>query len=260
MTIRVNGREISQHDIDQESAAFSGGDPHQARQQATAALIIRTLLLDHSQQGWEADEATADAAIEALLAREIVAPVPTIAACRRYYQANLERFHSPPLVAARHILLAAPPDDPEQRERARIRAEHLLGLLQTQPERFAELAASHSACPSKTLGGQLGQLSRGQTVPELDDVLLRLPLGLAAKPLTSRYGYHIVEILERAEGMLLPFATALPRIRDYLTAKAQHHAVHQYLQRLLGEARIEGIDVEAVLPWTQLARDRPATR
>lgn len=108
MTIRVNGREISQHDIDQESAAFSGGDPHQARQQATAALIIRTLLLDHSQQGWEADEATADAAIEALLAREIVAPVPTIAACRRYYQANLERFHSPPLVAARHILLARP--------------------------------------------------------------------------------------------------------------------------------------------------------
>lgn len=91
-------------------------------------------------------------------------------------------------------------------------------------------------------------------MPELDDVLLRLPLGLAAKPLTSRYGYHIVEILERAEGMLLPFAAALPRIRDYLTAKAQHHAVHQYLQRLLGEARIEGIDVEAVLPWAQQVR------
>lgn len=244
MVIQVNGNVISTHDINRESAAFSGGDPQQAQRQAAIALILRTLLLERAQADRELDEVAADATIEALLAREVETPPLTIAACRHYYQANLERFRSPPLIAARHILLAATPVVPAERENARMQAEQLIARLQDAPQRFASLAATHSACPSREQGGLLGQLEPGQTVPELDQVLLRLPAGLATRPVASRYGFHIIDVLERVEGEQLPFANVLPRIRDYLGARTRQRAIHQYLQRLLGEARIEGIELE----------------
>lgn len=255
MPIRVNGREISERAINQESAAFAGRDPKDAQRQAAVALIIRELLLERVEQARllrEQGEATVDAAIETLLTREVETPAPDDDACRQYYLANPERFRSPTLVAARHILLAAHPEDLEERAQARAQAETLIGLLTAQPERFAELAEACSACPSKAQGGQLGQLSRGQTVPEFDDALLRLPVGLAARPVLTRYGYHVVEVLERLEGQPLPFEAVLPVVRDYLAAKTRRRAISQYLQRLVGEARIEGIELAgAATPLVQ---------
>lgn len=244
MIVRVNQHEISEQAINRESAGFSAHGPLEAQRQAAIALVIRTLLLVQAGQRPELDDAAADAAIEAHLAETIDVPIPDIASCRHYYIANPERFQSPTLVVVRHILMSAHPDDLEEREQVRTQAEELVRQLQTQPDRFESFAKRYSDCPSKEQGGHLGQISRGQTVPELEDVMLRLPVGLAERPLTSRYGYHVVEILERIDGELLPFDAVLPRIRDYLTTKAKRRAISQYLQLLIGNARIEGVDLE----------------
>lgn len=248
MPVRVNGREISEREINLESAQHAGADPRQAQREAAVALVIRDLLLERidqaklkreQPQSAEAEEA----AIEALLARQVQVPEADEESCRRYYQANPERFHGPTLVEARHILLAAHPDDLQEREEAREQAEALIPLLQSHPERFEELARQYSDCPSKAQGGSLGQVSRGQTVPEFEEALLRLPVGLAPRPLMSRYGYHVVEVAQRIEGELLPFELVRERIAHYLTERARRRAISQYLQRLVGEARIEGIEL-----------------
>lgn len=244
MVIRVNEHEISEQAINRESAGFSVHGPLEAQRQAAIALVIRTLLLEQVGQGLELSEADADAAMEAHLAKKITVPVPDIASCRRYYIANPERFQSPALVVARHILLAAHPDDLQERERTQVQAEELISQLQAQPDRFEMFARRYSDCPSKEQGGHLGQVSRGQTVPELEDVMLRLPIGLAERPLDSRYGYHVMDILERIDGEQLPFDIMLPRIRDYLATKARRRAISQYLQLLIGKAQIEGLDLE----------------
>jgi peptidyl-prolyl cis-trans isomerase C len=88
----------------------------------------------------------------------------------------------------------------------------------------------------------LGQVSKGQTVPELERVLMKLPLGLHLQPLESRYGIHIVEILERIDGQQLPFAAVQQRISDYLNEKVRRKAVAQYIQQLVSSAQIEGFD------------------
>src|SRR3546814_5209289 len=58
----------------------------------------------------------------------------------------------------------------------------------------------HSDCPSKTQGGELGWLERGQTTPEFDRQVFRLHEGLAGFPVESRWGYHVVSVDEVAPG------------------------------------------------------------
>ena len=107
------------------------------------------------------------------------------------------------------------------------------------------MATLHSGCPSREQGGDLGQLSLGQTVPEFERQLLRLPLGLAGQPVESRYGFHIVEVQQRVEGRQLPFSAVRESIREELDGRVWNKAVVQYLETLVGQARIEGIALRA---------------
>ena len=71
------------------------------------------------------------------------------------------------LLEVRHILLGCAPDDEEggifNKEKSAILIDALRG-----GENFAVLAREESACPSKEVGGSLGQISRRQTVPEFE--------------------------------------------------------------------------------------------
>jgi peptidyl-prolyl cis-trans isomerase C len=93
-------------------------------------------------------------------------------------------------------------------------------------------------------GGSLGQIGKGQTVPEFERQLFNLPEGLASAPIESRYGMHIVLIAHREEGQQLPFDMAHARIRDYLNEKVRRKAIAQYIEALINDARIEGFSFE----------------
>ncbi len=46
-------------------------------------------------------------------------------------------------------------------------------------------------------GGELGWLSPGDTVPEFEQALAQLPLNELSQPIQSRFGWHLMEVLER---------------------------------------------------------------
>jgi peptidyl-prolyl cis-trans isomerase C len=62
---------------------------------------------------------------------------------------------------------------------------------------FGLLAAQHSTCPSARNGGNLGSFEPGKMVPEFDRVAFSAPLHTVHGPVHSRFGYHIIEVLER---------------------------------------------------------------
>ena len=109
---------------------------------------------------------------------------------------------------------------------------------------FAELAERYSACPSKAQGGSLGQISKGQTVPELERQLFTLQAGLAAKPLESRYGWHVISVDQRIDGQPLPYEAVATAIRTQLQQGVWQKALVQYLQTLIGAADIRGIRLQ----------------
>jgi len=245
MPITVNGVEISDHAVNVESAHYEGGDIRERQHQAAVALVVRELLRQRADELGLPAEQDEEARLDALLGEDAPVPVADEAACRAYYDKNRERFTTSPVIAARHILLPAHPDDLEQQDRQREVAERLIATLEDDREAFAALAREHSACPSRDEGGYLGQLERGSTVPELDEVLLRQPEGLCSRPLGSRYGWHVMEVLQRAEGRQLPYDSVRARIAEYLTERSRRRAVRQYIAVLAGAAEIEGIELES---------------
>jgi len=64
---------------------------------------------------------------------------------------------------------------------------------------FAQLAAEHSNCPSGQSGGDLGEFSQGQMVPEFDQVVFTESIGEIHGPIATQFGYHIIEITDRTE-------------------------------------------------------------
>ena len=64
---------------------------------------------------------------------------------------------------------------------------------------FAELAAKHSQCPSGKRGGDLGEFSPGQMVPEFDRVVFKEAIGKTHGPVKTQFGYHLILIDSRAD-------------------------------------------------------------
>ena len=246
--ISVNGVPVTPEAMALELQYHPAESREEAVYLAARALVIRELLQQRIAELGLAVEIAAgeneeEAATRLLLEREVKVPECDEATCVRYFENNRGRFHSAPLLAVRHILLECAPDDAEARHLAHGQAEVLLQNLNEQPGQFAELALQYSACPSKAQGGSLGQVSKGQTVPELGRQLFTLAPGLAGKPLESRYGWHVIYVDQRIEGLQLPYEAVAQDIRRELYQRVWQKSVAQYLQTLVGAADIQGIQL-----------------
>lgn len=254
--ISVNGVGIAEADILLEAQNHPAADPGAALAAAARALVVRELLLQRAAALGvtplpcpDADgrvEADEDAAIRALIEREVSVPSATGPECLRFYRNNPERFRSAPIFEARHILLAADPSDARARTAARGEAERLAALLARNPHDFAAVARAHSACPSSAEGGNLGQVTRGSTVSEFEAALDALAEGeTTVSPVESRFGFHIIRLDRRIEGAPLPFDAIRERIAAWLEASAWSKAVSQLIAILAADADIVGIDMTA---------------
>lgn len=240
MGISVNGVEISDDAIEQEL-------PHHRQapnpvKQAVNELILRTVLLQEADR-LEITAEDDDARVEALFAQEVRVPQADEATCATFYRNQPALFSNGEMIEARHILFQVTPTVPL--ELLRETGEAVLAELRTQPDRFAELAKEYSNCPSGELGGSLGQLTRGQTVPEFEDYVFRLTSGeMGERLLETRFGLHIVQVLRRVEGELIPFEAVKSQIADNLARQSWQRAVHQYLQILVGKSDVQGVTLE----------------
>jgi peptidyl-prolyl cis-trans isomerase C len=191
-----------------------------------------------------ADDGAIGTAIEGLLADEVKIPNPTEAECRRHYETHLQEFSSGDLVHARHILfqITSSVSVPE----IRARAERALSELLANPERFTALAAELSNCPSGQHGGILGQIGRGDMLPEFERVIFRLGAnGVLRELVKTRHGFHIVAVDASIPGKLLPFEAVRERVAERLRAAVEERALRQYVAILAGQAEIRGVDLAA---------------
>lgn len=241
VVIRVGDTLLSEADIAKETPFHPSASLLEAQSSAARALVVRELL---NQRAAVLGLQSGDETIARLLERELNVPEADDADSKRYFESHRAHFCSPALVRVRHILLPAAPEDARARDTHYRLGEQLLEQLVERPERFTELAQRHSACPSKDQGGELGWVSTGQTVPELDQVLQRLPVGLHDRPLASRYGWHVLQVDERVERKLLPYEEVAWRVRQRLREEATRRALREYLLALQAEFGVEGFSLD----------------
>jgi len=62
---------------------------------------------------------------------------------------------------------------------------------------FADLAKESSDCPSSSKGGDLGEFTHGQMVPEFDKAAFELPVGVVSEPVKTKFGYHLILVTDK---------------------------------------------------------------
>ncbi len=244
-TVTVNGTAISETALANELQYHQNPDFDVVIQQASQTLVIQKLLIDEARkEGFSSENKDEESMIQRLLDAKVKYDDPDSTTCLRYFENNPQKFTTSPLLEVDHILLAAAKDDITGREVAKNQANGIIQQLQKDPMLFPSLAQQYSACPSKETGGSLGQISKGQTVPEFERQLALLSQGIAKKPVESRYGFHIVNITRKIEGKPLEYSMVEDKIRGYLVHRASHLAIQAYIQQLVEKAEIEGVTIQ----------------
>lgn len=243
--ILVNGVKITPDQINAEVQYHPAPSLADAKYRAMQALVIRELLMQQAASvGLYASNnrpENPDEMIEELLEKEISVPEPDLETCERYYNNNKKRFHTSPLFEVSHILYLAPPEDEAARARALAAAEDAIRALENDPRIFEDVAKRDSACPSSAIGGSLGQIGLGQTLPAFESALIGMKEGeISKEPVLSSVGYHIIRLHKRIDGQMLPFEAVSEWIEDHLRMESWQRAFSQYIQILAGKAEISG--------------------
>lgn len=108
------------------------------------------------------------------------------------YDDYVSNFAADETRATRHILLSTNNDEDEAEQKAK--ADKLVEELRAGAD-FAALATANSQDPgSAQRGGSLGDVERGEMVPEFDKVTFELAEGEISEPVKTQFGYHIIQV------------------------------------------------------------------
>lgn len=191
----------------------------------------------------------ASTAIEALLDQALDVPEPQEEACRRYHAAHQATYTTGERVHVRHILFAVTPG--VDLNALRKQAEATLLSVRCHDgkgtqDAFAAAARTQSNCPSGAEGGALGWLSASDCAPEFAKELFGAKeVGVLPRLVHSRFGLHVVEVLERQAGVAQPFEAVQGAVRMALKQQSFATALRQYLNLLAGQAQVVGVDLQA---------------
>ncbi|MBK7422132.1 MAG: peptidyl-prolyl cis-trans isomerase [Propionivibrio sp.] len=240
--------------------------PEELRQRACIELLrqeaMKSGLLD-AADGTDATDATdatgfaprdgviseaASAAIEALLAQNIDSPEPSAEACRRHHAAHEATYRTGERVRARHILFAVTPgvDVVALRQRAEACLLDVRCHDGSASDEFVRSARELSNCPSGAEGGDLGWLEAADCATEFAKELFgQIEVGVLPRLVHSRFGLHVVEVLQREPGQPQPYAAVSGAVAMSLRQQSYVTALRQYVQVLAAGARITGVDLDA---------------
>lgn len=229
--------------------------PDELRQRACTELLRQAAqsvgllgMADTSTIDGVISEAASDA-IDALLEQSLTVPEPAEEACRRHHAAHQGKYSTGERVRARHILFAVTPG--VDVVALRNRAESSLLDVRCHDdaagnEVFANTAHKLSNCPSGEQGGDLGWLTADDCAPEFARELFgHVEVGVLPRLVHSRFGLHVVEVLEREPGMPQAFEAVSGAVTMALRQQAFVTALRQYLSLLAGKAALEGVELDA---------------
>ncbi len=137
-------------------------------------------------------------------------PAPTEAEIVAYFEQHIDRYDEGEQVQARHILVAD-----------LATAQSVKRQLDGGAD-FAALAGQYSTDPgSADKGGDLGWFGRGAMVQEFEDTAFSLEPGETSDPVQTRYGYHIIRVIERRQSRTPGLAEVRAQVTADLVAESK---------------------------------------
>ncbi|HZK00847.1 MAG TPA: peptidylprolyl isomerase [Tissierellaceae bacterium] len=195
----VNGKEISQNDVlkflndlgPQVAMQFQSPD---GIQRVIDEMINQELLyldainngLDEDQDFIEILEETKVAVLKSYALNKLISQEDaSLEELKDFYESHKTHYNKDETLLASHILI----DELDK-------AESIIQEL-NEGLSFEEAAKKYSSCPSKDVGGNLGEFGRGQMVPEFEEAAFNMEEGSISDPVKTQFGYHIIKLAER---------------------------------------------------------------
>lgn len=253
--VRVNGKSITQQEVDTELMNASQGRFNQVppekqaafRQQVLQQLIGKELIYDDAQKSGvlKSKEYKEEyKKLEERMKKELAVQVwqkkvvdgikVSNATLTDYYNKNKEEFNEKASVHARHILVK------EEADAKSIinQLKHLSG--QKLQAKFIKLAKAKSTGPSGVKGGDLGFFTQGQMVPAFNDKVFSMKVGTIAKaPVKTQFGYHIIYLQEKKDAAAKSFNEVKPFIKQRLKMEKFKSVMQEKMAQLQKKAVIK---------------------
>jgi parvulin-like peptidyl-prolyl isomerase len=168
---------------------------------------------------------------------------PTDEQIKAYYDGNPDRFQQPAQVKVSHILIAVDKAaTPAQKAEKKQTAVKVLAELKKGAD-FAEEAKKYSDDPgNKDKGGDLGFISKGQTVPEFEKVAFTLKKGALSGVVETSYGFHILKVTDQKKAEKIALDQAKQNISMYLTDQQKNENLMAYFDSLRAASKIQYVD------------------
>lgn len=156
-----------------------------------------------------------------------------------FYRQHPEMFQRSEQVRVRHILIKVTgAHDEAQRLNAWERIKTLQRKIDSGAD-FAVLALEYSDCPSRTRAGDLGYLTRDQMISPFAEAAFELEPGEVSDIVETRFGYHLIKMIDRKPPVLLIFKDVRQKIERTLRRDKENGAVRQYVANLKRQSEIK---------------------
>ena len=153
----------------------------------------------------------------------------------KYYEDNKAKYDVEEKLNIRQIFFALPEDD-SQKQAVELKARNLVQRI-NKGEDFAKLAREFSEDPSRKFGGDMGYISRGSLLKEIEDVAVALKTGEVSRPFRGPAGLHIIKLEDRIEGGGIE--KVRDEIKETLFQKAFESKYREWITGLRERAFIE---------------------
>jgi peptidyl-prolyl cis-trans isomerase D len=152
---------------------------------------------------------------------------------RSVYASSMDSFRFPERAKVRHILLMTQGKSDAEKKAALTKAQDLLKQIKGGAD-FADLAKKNSQDPgSAQNGGDLGFIVRGQTVPPFEKFVFSAKPKELSDIITTEYGYHIIQVLEKEPARVKPFE----EVKADIEAQLKKQSVNEKMQMVTDQAR-----------------------
>ncbi len=190
----------------------------------------KALLIEAQKEGLQKDpaaqkamQAAADQALQNIYLSRIIGPTVTDDAIKAAYARDYAGKPGEKEVHARHILVA---DEKT--------ADDIIKQLKGGAD-FATLAKKYSTDKGSaaTGGGDLGWFKQGDMLPEFSTAAFAMSKGqISDKPVHTRYGYHVIQVLDTRTSTPPAFDTVAAQIRQKLIQSGVHAAVDKAVAKV----------------------------
>jgi peptidyl-prolyl cis-trans isomerase C len=168
---------------------------------------------------------------------------------KTFFDQNADKFTIGTKIRASHILVKTEKE-----------AKDLLSKIK-EGKNFAELAKALSQDPgSAQKGGDLGYFERGRMVPEFEQAALSLKPGEISNPVKTRFGYHVIKLVDVKKGEPANFEQSVESIRRQLISEKRKNLFDAYIEKLQGQTEITRNEAEIAaitLPWEKAGTPAP---